>query len=695
MYISGRERKIIEELLAHPSGITIEKMAQILDVSSRTIHRDLKMVEDILSEYALVLIKKSGMGIQIDGDAYQKKQLDLALTQVEFTDYTPEERQAVILTTLLEAKESTKLVALANELNVTVATVSNDLDKIETLLQDYHLELVRKRGYGVQVTGKESDKRATLSYLIFKYVDELDFLAHIKRKIEKNATTVDTVSERLLGLVDQSKLVTIEKSINYVKDELPYEFADSSYIGLVVHLALAIERLQKGEQIYFDNNYLDELRGTKEYHVAEKIIEGLRTAFDLAIPEDEIGYITMHLLGAKLRSDKGIIIEESAVNIMYLSKLLIREVEQNIDGSFAHFDNLFKDLVTHLKPTLYRIQKGMRISNPLMAEIKRDYQALFQVIKDACNKVFEVTFPDEEIAYLVLHFAASAMHGYHGQKLSALVICSSGLGTSKMVSSRVKQELTEIEHVDHASLFEIDQLDLTQYDLILSTIPLKDYISDYTLVSTILTEKEIDQLKRTIKKKQLKQGVLQQATASFAIGEQDFSLTRIEKMQRYANVILDLMSVFTLEEIASEESKDVALTKICTALADKQAIPDADALHAALVKREALGGLGIPDTRLALYHTRISGIQKPIFQVCQLSVPVSILSMSNESMSADRFILMISPIEISDATLDVLSFLSTLIIRDQETTQLFEGATETRLKTLLSKELNLFINEKI
>ncbi|GEM04851.1 transcriptional regulator MtlR [Halolactibacillus miurensis] len=693
MYISGRERRILEELLAHPDGLTVESMAQTLDVSTRTIHRDLKIVEDILTSYDLALDKKSGVGIHITGAKEAKAKLDLALTQVAFTDYTPEERQAIILTTLLETNGSTKLIVLANELNVTVATVSNDLDKVEDVLTEHNLELVRKRGYGVELIGKESDKRATLSYLIFKYVDELDFLTHIKSKMKTQSSTIDTVSERLLGLVDQSKLITIEKSINYIKSDLPYEFADSSYIGLVVHLALAIERLQKGEQIYFDHAYLEELKRSKEYAVAEKIILSLSEAFELEIPKDEIGYITMHLLGAKLRSDKGIIIEESAVNVLYLTKQLIVAVGEKINATFVSEDRLLKDLLTHLKPTLYRIQKGMYIGNPLKDDIKRDYPDIFEAIKDSCAAIFDADFPDEEIAYLVLHFAAATIERASPQHLSVLVICSSGLGTSKMVSSQLTNKISGISRIDQASLFELESRDLADYDLILSTIPLKDYVEKYTLISTILTEEDIEKINVLIKGKQLRQDLLKR---NYIEPKKDdaFSLDRLEKMQLYSNIILNILGTFYIGKIEVTDKKAI-LSRISQRLKMEQLIHDDAALTHALLEREKHGGLGIPGTSLALYHTRLASIQKPLFQLYDLRHPLTLTSMNQEEMTVTRLVMMLSPIEVSDHVLEVLSFLSTLIIRDEASSRAFEILDEQGLKRYLSQELNSFINDKL
>ncbi|WP_342043536.1 HTH domain-containing protein [Bacillus sp. OTU2372] len=58
MYISARERQILEILLKTTDETTVKDLADLIGVSGRTIHRDLKNIEDILDEYNLTLQKK-------------------------------------------------------------------------------------------------------------------------------------------------------------------------------------------------------------------------------------------------------------------------------------------------------------------------------------------------------------------------------------------------------------------------------------------------------------------------------------------------------------------------------------------------------------------------------------------------------------------------------------------------------------
>jgi mannitol operon transcriptional antiterminator len=324
MYISARERQVLEILLTEKDEITVKDLADQIGVSGRTVHRDLKNVEDILMEYDLSLQKKSGVGVQITGDKNKIRELELFLFNLFHTEYTPDERQTIILCELLESNGPVKLLGLANDLNVTIATVSADLTKLEERLQKFGLLLIRKRGYGVEIEGDEGAKRRAMSNLISEYLDESEILSLARENIQKRgAQQINTISERLLGLVEKQKLLIVEKIVESIVQELPFTMADSAYIGLVVHLALAVERIQKGEGININQVYLENQQSSKEYKFAEKIVTELEQVFKIKIPQAEIAYITMHLKGAKLRHDNEFLIEDSSFQVAIKTRNLI------------------------------------------------------------------------------------------------------------------------------------------------------------------------------------------------------------------------------------------------------------------------------------------------------------------------------------------------------------------------------------
>ena len=117
MSVSSRQRAILNILLTETQAITIKDVADRVEVSTRTVHRELNDIEPLLEEYQLELIKKSGIGVVIDGNEEQKEELRLSLFNQTSVEYLPEERKLLILCQLLEATEPIKLIATLTTLN--------------------------------------------------------------------------------------------------------------------------------------------------------------------------------------------------------------------------------------------------------------------------------------------------------------------------------------------------------------------------------------------------------------------------------------------------------------------------------------------------------------------------------------------------------------------------------------------------
>ncbi|SDN54345.1 mannitol operon transcriptional antiterminator [Fictibacillus solisalsi] len=699
MYISARERLIFEILLSKKEEMTVKDLADAIDVSTRTIHRDLKELENTLKSYNLELVKKSGVGIQIVGSEENMEELRMALFQLSYNEYTPDERQTIIVCTLLEAREPVKLVSMAHDLNVTIATISNDLTKVEGRLNEFHLTVVRKRGYGVEITGDESAKRRAMSQIIAQNLNETDFLALVKENIQKRSLkTTDSISERLLGLVEKNRLITVEHAIEEVNEELPYPIADSAYIGLVVHLSLAIERILQGENINMDDAFLKRLKLEPEYKAAEKIINKLKKVFNTDIPEAEIGYITMHLQGAKLRRDKEYLLEESSFQTAVKAKSLITFIADKTGTDLLQNTSLFQGLVTHLKPALYRIKQEMGITNPLLPKIKTDYNDLFDLVREAVSVIFpELDVPDEEIAYLVMHFGSALMTGRESNDLKALVICSTGIGTSKMLATVLKREIPEITELKNASIFELNHMDTSSYDLVISTVNLPDYHLPHIVVSPIPDQEELKKVRQWVAETKSRQQKTERIPSETVKQRRDplHVLAEMENIKHYTDAVTDVLRGFQLFRAVSGQALEGVLREACETLEAQEVLQDSDGVFDALIEREKLGGLGIPNTSLALYHARSPHIGKPSFTIYELESAVTVSAMDQSAIEINRILLLLAPEAFTSQGLEVLSTISSLIIEDQKSITRFESEEEQHILSYLTEKLYQFYDEKL
>ncbi|MNI22427.1 Transcriptional regulator MtlR [compost metagenome] len=119
-------------------------------------------------------------------------------------------------------------------------------------------------------------------------------------------------------------------------------------------------------------------------------------------------------------------------------------------------------------------------------------------------------------------------------------------------------------------------------------------------------------------------------------------------------------------------------------------VGDADILLERLLERERMASQVIPDTGLALFHTRSSHVHMSSLTLYRLSQPVLL-----EGGTEVRVILlMLAPRRLSRESLEVLSEISALLL-NSELVKLLEERTEPEIRRYLSSELLHFFENKM
>ena len=101
MNLSPRLRQILIILLQEEQILSVQKLADEIKVSKRTVQRELENVDDTLKEFGLSLQTKPGMGIWLCGDDADKKRL---LGQLQEEDIIDSGRTLAYLTDLLSSR---------------------------------------------------------------------------------------------------------------------------------------------------------------------------------------------------------------------------------------------------------------------------------------------------------------------------------------------------------------------------------------------------------------------------------------------------------------------------------------------------------------------------------------------------------------------------------------------------------------
>ncbi len=670
--ISKRTKLIIELLVQQDDFVSGSWIAKQIDVSKRTVLREMNEVEKQVEKSGARLERVPGKGvkIQMPSEGAGAFLMQMRSTSVE-EHFNPEERQRSLIIELISTRETQKLYYFASKFKISEATVSNDLDRIEPWLKRRNLNLIRKPGYGVRVDGHETDIRKTIVELVYDNFSRDELMEFLRKQYTESSTSSlrTDIKKRLLNIIGDNTLHGIESAIESSGILSAYELADNAYVALVVHLSLAVQRILAGEKIHFDPVLLDELKESTEFEMAQKLINVTSSNLNIVIPTDEIGYVTMHLQGAKFRSTK----EKDAAfrihdyEIIHFAEQLVQIMERKAGMILSDNKRLLTDLVNHMGPAFTRIRMGMVIRNPLLEQIKKQYLTYYKWTEEAVEYIEERLgnkIPDDEIGYLTMHFGAAIESSIKRRNLvwRVIIACSTGIGSSKLLESRVAKLYKNIKIVSVRSTLNIERAILTEnVDFVISTVRLKQSLVPTVVVSPLLLDedaKRIEEMLSVIKPKQVQSPT----------GKEHGLVSRLAQITLFSKTSEAILKKFFLSETEGNTMAQIIEDAAAQIETDNrgQLIKD-------LNSREELGRTPVGQDGILL-HCRSKAIAIEQF---------GFLKVNNSALGIAFVVVMVVPNQISEVSRSLLGTLTQKVVElDSWVQEVKKGAVQEAYLTL-------------
>ncbi|GGO00136.1 BglG family transcription antiterminator [Saccharibacillus kuerlensis] len=603
---TGRLLPILKRLLASGGEfVTVRDLSDALDVSERTIKRELPGLEHWLSARGAALIRKPGAGVRLEA---APEQLDALIEEISaagpIRDYTRDERHYFLISELLLANEPVKSYSFASQFKVTESTLSADLDRAAEWLEPFDLRLIRKPGYGVYVEGEENAIRSALIQLMYESMTEDQLVGLL------NGQTPDTsdvparirthIRSRLLNLIDEDAAERLQQLVEELERSLDLKLTDTAYIGLAVHLALAIQRIRSGQRIVIDPRVLHGLKKLNEFEKASKLAVRLEEVLGLEIPEDEVGYITMHLKGAETRldGDGDNYYDHVSFELVRLARNMLKAAEAEFGYELKGSSKLFAGFVHHLGPAVERLKLGLDIRNPLLRQIREQYEDVFGVAAK-CAKILadyvDRSVPESEIGYIAMHLGAMSEYA-RAERPSpkVLIACASGMGTSGLLMARVRKEFPSFNLIGLASASEASENH--EADFIITTVDIETDVP-VVRVSVLLSFQDVEHIRRFVNEKQrhFVKRKQRQTLHTDLVGT-------LEDHRQTLEGILDLVKNVDIAEDLKARNVDELIHAISERFTANAG--DAVVLERELHERERLGETVLSQDGLILLHCR-------------------------------------------------------------------------------------------
>ncbi|WP_323708165.1 BglG family transcription antiterminator [Mammaliicoccus sciuri] len=627
MMISNREKSILKLLSERlHSFLTIHDIAQALGISSRTVHREMKSVEDTLNKYHLSLTRVPKLGLRIEGEPEDIDNFVQSLTEQNTIDLSDEERKVIILYNLIQSKDPVKLYSLANEIGSSTHTLNKIIEQLEPELHTFELSLERRRGEGLILNGEEVNKRQLLARIMLEKLDGDSVYS-----VVEDHFVYHTLNEtHLRGIVDIDRLFNVERLLMDELGTLPYTLTEASYLTLTIHIVLAIERIKQDGHVEIEDDILNELISTDEFKVSERLTNVLSDIYDVTFNHSEIAFITMHLRGARRRHETTY--ENNDIHKQRVTELI--EFVKDQGFSFKDEEALFKGLNLHLEPAINRLEANIETYNPLTEMIETYDQELFEAVSSGLKIVFmNYHFPKSEVAYIALHFGGM-LQAKQRRSLHVLVVCSSGIGTSRILSNRLKQHFSEITQTTEVSVSSLKSIDFSKYDGMISTVAV-DTKYPHITVNPLLPKQDAENVKYFLK---LQQSVVhdpqntQNQEQPLSYEDYDRTVTFIEEsLSLIQNMIVEKKKVTQLERY------------LIQTLSKHRVIDNTHTFSEKLNSRMNLQGFALTGYPVAIPHLSDESIKKAQLIITELTKPLRLKTIENEEQEVNWLVCMFIP----------------------------------------------------
>ncbi len=694
MEMTSRMKQIMQVLLQESGAVSVKYLAEQIGVSRRTVQRELESIDTSLRGYDLTFVSKTGVGIRIEGSEEEKSRLLAVCASGDDYDVSNrEERRKRLILEILKEKGLRKLYYYSSKFAVSEATVSADLEAVEGWLARYGLFVGRKPGSGISIEGSEENYRRAIRGFIDENIDTkimqevygvdgYDFSSYqILKKSSIGQILNDDIVSRVIDIVSRfghNKVLTL---------------TENSYVGLIIHISIAINRIKKNEVIEDDENWKQDLSRDEDYELAKSIVEELEREFAISIPQVEISYICLHLKGAKhekIQWDSG---QKQILENRELQQL-VNDMIDAYDTKQAYLmkqdDGFIQGLLAHLQPTLIRLVYGMQIQNPVLEDIKVSYPDIYRRCENVAKVLKAYTgkeVPEQEIGFLTVHFGA-AMVRLEGRqqkirKVSAGVICSSGIGISRLMSSKLERLFHGRMQLTAYGKHDITPYVMSRTDFFISTIPLEQSDIPMVFVNPLLNEEDIEHIRHMVHKyEQLPKKQNEADEFSMQLEEVNFVASQI-------NTVIKYMDFFRVDNQISFGELLIAIGEKMSPYSDCQEIIRED-----ILRREQIASQVFAEFGFALFHARTKGVMRPAFSVCMTK---DLEPFADPYFKGIQIVfIMLAPaddhVKING---DIMGYISSMLIEDYEFMDIVVKGDKEEIRSALSANLKKYFNKYI
>ena len=472
--LNSREIKILEFLIKH-GDVPENRILEDNKINKRNFLYNLQNINAFLENMGLKKIERREKLLYFDITQNLEK-IYIVLNNIGKFD---QKERIKILEYKLFFDEKLNLKKISEDLEVSKTTIKKDFHILKNILSEKNIKILYKNNFGYYIEYNNSEykewlKTKKIEELLFQNKKERNiYLEYIKKIFLKN-----------FGYINTNK---VSAFLNDINENLKLNMKDDVYQILYSYLLVIINENDRKEKVS-----LLFIEKTMEFKIIRESlkknnIENLDRVSIIKFVDFLMG-ITINKLNL-----------ETWLNEEILIRKMMKEFFRYADLNVINDEVLFECLIYHLKPTIYRIKKGIHISNTIFNELIKNNDPILEITRKVVSVIeneINISFPEDEVALLGYHFKASAERNSDCIKKKIILVCGLGVGTSKLLEHNLKEKFN-MEIVAVIPYYKLDEIinSELEIDLILTTLELKNIYNIPVLkINPLLDEKDINKI---------------------------------------------------------------------------------------------------------------------------------------------------------------------------------------------------------
>lgn len=232
--------------------------------------------------------------------------------------------------------------------------------------------------------------------------------ALIEKHFHLSSDSLNTKFQEILITLPMEQVNIVENIVNEIRMTLGKKISDSIYISLSDHIHFAL--LNCGKGIFVKNNILmDIIRFyPEEYKLGKKGLLIIEEETGILLPDDEAGFIALHIVNAETENAAG------TKNVYRATKIIeeILTIVKNYFNIEIDVDSLtYYRFINHLRYFSTRVVSGAvfkddskdkELLDILSLKYKESYQCCLN-IQEFIKVNYKVEIGCEELLYLTIH----------------------------------------------------------------------------------------------------------------------------------------------------------------------------------------------------------------------------------------------------------------------------------------------------